>query len=297
MRCIPFSYGIYLFVTFGAFLFLPLQDTFAYPSGSNGWHLNSALQAEHNADLVCKVQIISVSREGQYRDGGMDGPVSVMTRMTAHSKVLSVIKGKCPDVLDIGFSYPTDISNESGIIPFHDYTNLSRGEVCIVFLKKSESGFVLNRIRSKARIQPEIVDYNLGNTPIFRLIDEFLVSCSSDDELVKLQAVDELGYLGAKIIHDFRTFKGDKELFQTMVSALVKVKMALSKTNSCSNLVVRNVSIISSFKVDDSPGIKLPLDLLSLDPAEFDQKSSIKKYDGRPFDPMELSIKIKEVLQ
>jgi hypothetical protein len=289
MRCKSFSCPTYLLVVFAAMLFMPLKNTFAQPASSNGWHLNSAVQSRFK-DLICKVQVVSISSQGQHVKRGTDDPVFLTTGMTARSKVLSVIKGKCSDVIDIEFNYT------SGIFSFQDDIKLSEGEVCIVFLKKHESGYRLNRVRSKARIQPNVIDYNLGNTPILRLIDEFLVGCNSDDELVKLQAVEELGYLGDKIIDDFRDFRRDKELSQAMISALMKIKAALRKTNSCPNLVIRNISIMSCFKADESPDIILPLELLRSDPNEFDMKSSREKYGIREFSIEGLQLKLLETM-
>ena len=289
MRCKSFSCSIYLFVFFAAILFLPLKNTFAYPAASNGWRLNSPLRARF-ADLICKVRVDSISRQGQYVKRGTDDPVFITTGMTARSKVLSVIKGKCSDVIEIEFNYT------SGIFSSQDDIKLSEGEVCIVFLKKHEPGYRLDRVRSKARIHPNVIDYSSGDTPILRLIDEFLVGCNSDDELVKLQAVEELGYLGDKIIDDFRDFRSDKELSQAMISALMEIKAALRKTNSCPNFVIRNVSIISSFKADESPGIKLPLELLKSDPNEFDMKSSREKYGIRDFSIESLQLRLLETM-
>lgn len=295
MRHSLFSYRISLLVTFVTFLLLPLENAFAHPVGSNGWHLNSAFQAKHNADLVCKVQVLSVYRGGDYK-GGLSDPGQNMARMIANSKVLSVIKGECPEVIDIEFHYPEDEDLRLSTPLGQFYTELSEGEVCIVFLKKSESCYKLGRIRSKVRVQPKIVDYSLGDTPNLRLLAEFLVGCNSRDEMVKLQSAEELGYLGDSMIRNLRSFRADKELFQKIAISLGKTKQALKKMHSCQNPVIRNVSIISSFQADDSPGIEAPLKLLRLNSAKFDQNQSMKKYGIRDFCISSLQLRLLETM-
>ena len=295
MRHKVLSCRISLFVIFGAFLFSPLEKSFGYPAGSNCWHLNSPFQAKSNADVVCKVQVLSVCRGGLFK-GGLSNPAQGMARMIATLKVLSVIKGKCPQVIDIEFDYPKDRNLKLGHPLWQLYTELSEGEVCIVFLKESESCYKLNRIRSKLRVQPKVVDYNLGNTPNLRLLSEFLAGCKSSNEMVKLQAVEELGYLGKAMIDDLRPFKGTRELFQKNAMGLGKAKEALGETRCCKDLVIKNMSIISSFQVDDSPGIEGSLELLRMNHARFDSNASLKKYGIRDFSISSLQLKLLETM-
>ena len=283
------------FIFLGPLLLLPLGSSFAYPVGSNGWHLDSPLQVEHNADLVCKVRVLSIHRHGLIESNVFPGAQDV-SRMIATSKVLSVIKGKCPQVINIEFHYPRDRNLELGLPLWQLYTELSEAEVCIVFLKEATPYYKLNRIRSKLRVQPEVVGYNLGDTPYLRLLAEFLAGCNSENKMIKLQAVEELGYLGQAMIDDLRPFKGSKELFAKIAFGLGEAKEALRKTRRCEDLVIRNASIISSFQVDDSPGIEAPLTLLRLNPAEFDPNDSRKKYGIRDFCISSLQLKLLETM-
>ncbi len=149
---------------------------------------------------------------------------------------------------------------------------------------------------SKARVQPEIVDYNLGNTPNLRLLAEFLAGCNSGNEIVKLQAVEELGYLGEVMIRQLRPFKGDKESFQRIAFGLGRAKDALRKTRSSENIVIRTASIISRFQVDDSPGIEEPLELLKMNPSYFTPNDSLKKYGIRDFCVSSLQLRLLETM-
>ena len=199
MKSKIFYYKMSLFFILCAYLFLPSEESFGHPVGSNNWHLDSPLQVEHNADLVCKVQVLSIHQEEVIKSNLFPGTPDV-SRMIATSKVLSVIKGECPKVIDIEFHYPKDGTIHLVDLPWLIYTELKEGETCIVFLKESKPYYILNRINSKTRVEPKIIDYNLGDTPNLRLLAEFLAGCSSDNEMVKLQAVEELGYLGEAMI-------------------------------------------------------------------------------------------------
>jgi len=289
------SYKIALFVLLGIFFFSPSEESFGYPVGSNGWHLDSPRQARHNADLVCKVRILSIRQEEVLKYG----PSTLMpnvSRMIATSKVLSIIKGECPPVIDIEFLYPQEKNRDFGTPLCQLYTELSENEVCIVFLKQAKPYYKLNRIMSKARVQPEIVDYNLGDTPNLRLLAEFLAGCKSNNEMVKLQAAEELGYLGDVMIDRLREFKDDKEMFQRLVFGLVKAKEALRKTHSSENIVIRTASIISSFQADDSPGIEGPLEMLKMDPSYFTPNDSLKKYGIPDFCVSGLQLRLLEAM-
>lgn len=289
------SYKMSLFVLLGTFFFTPPEESFGYPVGSNGWHLNSPFQARHNADLVCKVRILSIRRQEVIKYD----PSTLMpniSRMIATSKVLSVIKGECPQVIDIEFLYPKEKNRNFGSPLCQLYTELSENEVCIVFLKQAKTFYKLNRITSKARVQPEIVDYNLGETPNLRLLVEFLAGCNSGNEIVKLQAVEELGYLGEVMISLLRPIKGDKESFQRIAFGIGRAKDALRKTRSSENIVIRTASIISSFQVDDSPGIEWPLELLRMNPSYFTPNDSLKKYGIRDFCVSSLQLRLLETI-
>jgi hypothetical protein len=290
-----FSYRILPFVTLSAWLLLSGAESFGFPVGSNGWHLNCSLQARVNADLVCKVQILSIRQEEVVKGNLFPGEPDLLG-MIATAKVLSVVKGECPDVIDIEFRRPKNSNSTLGFLPGELYTDLSENEVCLVFLKASVPSYKLNRIWSKARVQPEVVDYNLGETPDLKLLAEFLAGCDSENELVKLQAAEELGYLGDAMIRNIRFSEADKELFQRTASGLSGAKEALGKMRSCDDLVTRNISIISSFQVDDSPGVEGPLELLWMNPSDFDPNNSLEKYGIRDFCVSSLQLRLLETL-
>ena len=279
----------------GVFLFLPSEKSWGYPAWTNGWHLDCPLQAGSNADLVCKIQVLSTRRAEiikRYLPGGQAYP----SRMLAKSRVLSVIKGECEPAIDIEFHDPKARSLRSGFRLGGRGTELTKGEVCIVFLKRQEAGYKLNRIRSKLRVQPKVVDYNLGETPNLRLLAEMLAGCDSKNEMVKLQAVEELGYLGKATFREVRIFKGDKGLFERIAFGLGRAKEALRRTRRSENQVIRNMSIISSFWVDDSPGIEGPLELLHMNPSDFGADDSQKKYGIRDFRVSDLQLRLLETM-
>lgn len=295
MKRVVLSYKIFLFAILIAWSFLPQAESFGFRVGSNGWHLNSPFQAKHNDDLVCKVQIVSLRQERIVRGNLFPGERDLF-EMIATSRVLSIIKGECADVINIKFRRPTNSPSTPGLLPGERYTDLSEDEVCLVFLKAAQSHYELNRIQSKARVVPEVVDYNLGDTVNLRLLAEFLAGCNSQNELVKLQAVEELGYLGDVMIRDLRSSKADEELFQRMVTGLGRAKEALRKTRFCDDLVAKNASIISSFQVNDSLGIEGPLELLRTGPSDFGPNDSVEKYGIRDFCVPSLQLTLLETM-
>jgi hypothetical protein len=275
------------------FLFLYTGTSYADPIGSNGWNLNSPLQVQSNSDLVCKVQVLSIQRQEAVKNPSTWA--SDVYRMIATTKVLSVIKGECPNTIEIEFEYPLGSSN-MGISILRLYTGFSEKEICIVFLKQEENKYKLNRINSKLRVVPEIVEYNLGNTPNMKLVAEFLAGCDSNDDLIKLQAVEELGFQSKKMIEDLGTSSSNKETFDKITFALNKVKEALRKTQESQDLVIKNISYIASFQADDSPGIEGPLALLRMNPSEFDPNDSLKKYGIKEFCVSNLQLRLLETM-
>jgi hypothetical protein len=199
MRREILSYRIFLIVVFIVILFLPPTESFSFPTGSNGWHLNSSFQAKANADIVCKVHVQSIRQMRIVRGNLFPGEPDLL-EMIATSKVLSVVKGECPDIVSIKFRRPTKDHLRLGHSLRESYTDLSENEVCLVFLKASGTDYTLNRIQSKARVRPEVVDYDLGETPDLKLLAEFIAGCNAENEFVNLQAVEELGYLGDEMI-------------------------------------------------------------------------------------------------
>lgn len=282
---------MFLLVYVTTFLSYTCEVSYAFPLGSNCWHLNSPLQMEHNSDLVCKVQVISVHQGEPVSNSTFMG-VQGAHQMTAAAKVLSIIKGQCPETIEIEFEYPIESYINAGIPISNLFTGLSEKEICIVFLKIRENKYKLNRIRSKLRVVPEVVDYNLGDTPEMKLIDEFLAGIKSNDEFIKLQAAEELGFHTEEMIKDLSSCRNDNESFDKIVFALGKVKDALMQTQKSKDIVIRNISYIASFQADDSPGIDGPLQLLRMSPSEFDPNDSLKKYDIKDFSVSSLQLRL-----
>ncbi len=277
-----FSHKISLFLTIGAFLLLPPKKSYGFRTGSNSWHVNSPFQTKSNADLVCKIKVCSIRHEGITSSNLFPGAPDV-SRMIAGADVISVIKGNCPQVIDIEFLFPKDRNLNAGFPITQAYTELSKNEVCIVFLKQARPCYKLNRINSKLRVQPEVIDYNLGDTPDLRLLAEFLAGCVSDSELIKLQAVEEIGYLGNAMIHQiYRSpYLDSKQVLERCLeidSALAKARFKIKKISSSDDVVLNSMSVIASFQVGISPGIEKPLALLRMNPSDFDPNDSLKKY-------------------
>lgn len=310
----------FMFLGFAAIVVLPLEPSYSHPVGSNGWHLNSPLQARSNADVVCKVRVVGVQRDKTFY-GGMVGADEVIERGIATVDVISVVKGECPDKIDIAFHYPRRISKivttmrrkypriadfafpyprnaKGGFAQFSwdFYSKLDKGEVALVFLEKGDGPYELGRIWSKARVTPQKVPYDLGETANMRLLAEFLAGCGSEDETVQLQAVEELGYLGVAIIEELVRIRSDKAAFQKTARGLIAAQRALAKMRNSKDPVINSAAFISSFQADDSPGIEGPLRLMRSDPNVFDANDSVEKYGVRSFSMPALQLRLLETM-
>lgn len=300
MRHGVLPYNTFLFLSLGILLLLPSKISFGFVIGSNSWHLNSPFQAKNNADIVCKIKVLSIL-QGQVITSNLFPGAPDLNRMIAKSKILSVIKGKCPQFIDIEFHYPKDTNLNLGFPVNLAYTELSKNEVCIVFLKQKTPNYQLNRINSKLRVQPDVVDYNLGDTPNLRLLAEFIAGCNSDNELIKLQAIEEIGYLGSTMIHQiYRSpYLDSKEVLERcleMDSALEKARRTIKKMYSAEEIVIKSLAVISSFQVGVSPGIEKALALLQMNPSAFDQNDSLKKYGIRDFSIPSLQLRLLQTM-
>ena len=295
-----FSYKIFVSIYLFVWLLFSGVESFGYTTGSNGWHLNSPFQAEANADLVCKVRVLSIRQEKVVKGNLYPGQRDLLC-MIATSKVLSVVKGECPDVIHIEFQRLKSNNPMIGHLPGQLYTELSENEVCLVFLKESGHDFKLNRIYSKARVPPEIVDYNLGETPDLKLLAEFIAGCDSEDELVRLQAVEELGYLGDAMINKISSspYRDSNEALQRclkMNSGLSKAREEIMGMHSCQDVVMRSIAFVSSFQLDDSPCVEGLLELLRMKSSDFGPDDSLKKYGIRDFSISSLQLRLLETM-
>lgn len=300
MRNRVLRYEPFPFLTLGILLLLTSEISFGFITGSNSWHLNSPFHAKSNADIVCKIKVLSI-HQGQVITSNLFPGAPDICRMTAKSKVLSIIKGNCPQFIDIEFHYPKDINLNLGFPITQAYTELSKNEICIVFLKQENSHYRLNRINSKLRVLPDVVDYDLGDTPDLKLLAEFVAGCNSENELIKLQAVEEIGYLGGTMIHQiYRSpYLDSKEVLERcleMDSALIKARRTIKNMYSSGDIVIKSMAVISSFQVGLSPGIEMPLALLRMNPSAFDENGSLKKYGVRDFSIPSLQLRLLQTM-
>ena len=285
----------FIFVFVDVLLFSLLAPIYAFPLGSNGWYLDSPLQT-NNSDLVCKIKVISISRGEPVSNSQLFMSGLKAYRMKATAKVLSVIKGKCPESIEIEFEYPIGNNIDTGIPISNLITGLSEKEICIVFLQKQKDQYKLNSIKSKLRVVPEVLKHNFGDEPNMRLVDEFLAGCESDDEFIKLQAAEELGFQSEEIIKNFRTSLSNTELFDKNALMLGKIQKELIRSCKSKDFVIRNISYISCFQADVSPGIEGPLQLLRTNPSVFDKNDSMKKYEIQNFSVSDLQVRLLETM-
>jgi hypothetical protein len=263
-------------------LLYPADAAVAFFLGANNWHLDTPLQLEHNSDLVCKVHITAVRDVGLTACNLFPGAPDVM-RKAATARVVSVVRGDCGDTIEIGFDWPQDGDAQWGMPVCQLFTELRPDETCLVFLKRFEGGCRLNRIRSKARVTPAAVPYDEGEVPLLRLLEEFLTGLDSDDPMVRLQAVEELGEIGDTLMKELGPFAEPNDPSARIASSLRRAQQVIRRARSDENLVVRSVALMVSFQLGDPPNLDQTRQLLLTDPGRFGPADSVDEYGINDF--------------
>ena len=157
----------------GAVLLLPL---WAQAHISAGFHVKANMDA---AAIVCKVQVLSVSRPWIPLTGG---------QQTAKVKCLATIKGAPPEKFEIVYPAPTHMDS---------YTDLEKGEICIVFLQSTTPGTAhfADVDNGKMPCVGAVVPYTLGTEAKDRMLCEVLAFGKSGTAENKLLAAEYLGQL------------------------------------------------------------------------------------------------------
>jgi hypothetical protein len=267
----------------------------AYPAGTNNWHLNSPLQMQANADLVCKVHVVAVQDLGLVPCQQSLGAPPVM-RKQATAKVVSVVTGQCSDTIRFEFDVPLPADRfQWGIGQF---TELRPGEDCLVFLKNGETGYCLHYNRGKARVVPDPVAYDLGDEGVLRLLAEFLAGLSADDRQIRLQAAEELGYVGDALMKQLGPFPGgdDPDRSRRIAHGLRVGRDAIRKARGDNDLVVRSVAVVSSFGLGDPPGLDQAMELMQADPNRFTASQSTAEFGVRGFSVPALQRRLLETM-
>lgn len=250
-----------------------MGNAFASPAGSNNWHLNSPLQAGSNSDLVCKVSILSTHNTEQIMDPRID-----MMPYVATAKVTSILKGSCDDVIQIHFYYQIDNVLRMAPPEVPLIKELQPGEDWLVFLQHTDKGYFLNRVRNKARVSAKKVNYHDSKDLLIRLLAEFQAGLDAEDGMVRLQAVEELGYIGAKLLKQLRPFEGEDGENYRIAQSLKEVRRAIRRACSDKDIVVRSVAVMSSFKLGEPPRIDQVKAILKTNPNMMTPAESRSKY-------------------
>jgi len=269
----------------------------AHPAGANNWHLNSPLQARLNANLVCKVHVTSVRDAGLVPCDFSLGAHKVMRRV-ATAQVVSVVAGECPGHIRIVFDFPPNDAFPWGLPIGRLFTEIRAGEACLLFLRGSGEDYRLHRIRSKARVIPSPVTYDLGDDPLLRLLAEFWAGLSADDQQVRLQAAEELGYIGDALMEQLGPFHdGDEpERSRRIAQGLRQGRDVIRQTRSDENFVVRATAVTSSFALGDPPSLDQAMEVMLADPNRFTAAESRAEYGIRDFSVPALQKRLLETM-
>ena len=265
------------------------------PLGSNNWHLNSALQVSVNAALVCKVRVISV-RDAGLAPSNMFWSETNVRREIATAEVISVVQGRCGREIEIEYYFPRGGKWVSGSLIGEQFTELLPGETCLVFLQEAGAIWRLNGVRGKARVAASPVAYTLGDEPLLRVLAEFIAGADSEDEMVRLQAAEELGYIGDELVEQLRPFRSQEERGWRLARAIEEARRAVRKARSSQDLVIRSTAVMSSFKLVDPPSLEDALRILQADPNAFGPAASGAKHGVRDFSVSSLQKRLLETM-
>ena len=266
-----------------------------YVAGNNGWHLRSPFQMKANADLVCKVRIDRVRDVGISTSTLFPGAPEVRRRV-AQAQVISVVEGDCPTSIEIEYDFPLGDSPLWSEPVSNLYTQLTEGEVCLVFLDRSKGPYHLGRLSSKARVVPTRVPYTLGDEPLLRLLAEFLAGLTCEDEMVRLQAVEELGWIGDELMKQIGPVDLRGEPSRSTADALKLAQRAIRTSRQSPDVVIRATAIISSFQLADPPTLEEALSILLADPNSLGPDDSRAKYGIRDFSVAQMQGRLLETM-
>ncbi len=263
--------------------------------GSNNWHLNSPLWMRANADVVCKVRVTKV-RDAGLAPSYLFRSEANVRREIATAEVISLIEGNCPPQIEIEYEYPRGGHWVSGSPIGQEFTKLDPGESCLVFLQSSSGTYHLGRIQNKARVVAARVLYTLGDEPLLRLLAEFLAGADCPDEMVRLQAIEELGYVGDELMKQLQPFKSRDEPGARIAHALREAQRVIRKARPSTDFVIGSVAVMSSFKLVDPPALDEVVQVLRADPNGFAPAASEAKYGIRDFSVSSLQKRLLETM-
>jgi HEAT repeat protein len=123
----------------------------------------------------------------------------------------------------------------------------------------------------------------LGDEPLLKLLAEFRAGLKSNDEMVHLQAAEELGYIGDELMKQIRPFSGDNGRSQRLAEALKQARRAIPAACQSEDFVIRSAAIMSSFQLAEPPRLDGTLQILREDPNSFGPAASEGKYGIRDF--------------
>ncbi|HEX41294.1 MAG TPA: hypothetical protein ENN81_04450, partial [Phycisphaerales bacterium] len=264
------------------------------------WQVDAAQQTAANADRVVKVEVLSLLEAGTVRNEVSANPPE-LRRLTASCRVLSEIKERCPQIIRVEFQYPAESDIQGNPSLAQQFTSLRVGEVALVFLKDIGMDFRLNRIDGKVRITSSRVRHEMVDEPEERLLSEFVASAQDGDPMVRLQAVEELGYVGDAILRQMAAseYRYSSEAADRCIMLDKKLDAArevLADARKATDPVVRFAAVISSFQVDATPGEATSLEVLRADPATLSTAESLAQYGAIGFSVQAMQARLLDVM-
>jgi len=205
------------------------------------------------ADVVCKVRVLSVARDGTIMLTNFRPPIET-PRFVALVRTISVIKGGPADEFTVAFPRWDDFGGASGDKPLTirmntpDTTDLTRGEVAVLFLRGSSSPYEFvdwTDNHGKMKAVSRNIRYGTEATPQDKLLAELLAYLKGAKGKDRIATIEQLGKLRN-----------------------INAREVLQKQSASDSLAVRGQALISRVQIGDMPDSDELLSFLRLEPSQ-----------------------------
>ena len=205
------------------------------------------------ADVVCKVKVLSVARDGTILLINFRPPIET-PRFVALVRTISVIKGAPADEFAVAFPRWDDFGGALGDKPrtlrisTPDTTDLTRGEITVLLLKGSSSPYEFvdwADNHGKLKAFSRNLRYGTEATPRDKLLAELLAYLKGAKGKDRIATIEQLGKLGN-----------------------INAREVLRKQSASDNLAVRGQALISRVQIGDMPGSDELSSFLRLEPSQ-----------------------------
>ncbi len=150
-------------------------------------YISNVFNAKHlldSADSVCHGKVVSVTAHEVEKDSRFHPPLETEGGM-ARIRVINIVKGKVPGVIDVVFRKFT-----STVL----YTQLTQDEECILFLRSTKGYYrFVDDHNGKLYVPPHKAIQYKSESPEDRMVAELIFGTEADSGRIRLVCAEQLG--------------------------------------------------------------------------------------------------------